>query len=114
VDFSTRYSVPLPNYGLIQYGICYQLDTRASIQFPPVTAAWDLYVNRELGSDMFFRDLDTGKAILIYANAHLEAGERFLQLGRAAEGIAEMRNAEKFSPELHAQIEKALSSYGIR
>jgi 4-amino-4-deoxy-L-arabinose transferase-like glycosyltransferase len=114
VDFSTRYSVSLPNYGLIQYGICYQLDTRASIQFPPVTAAWDLYVNRELGSDMFFRDLDTGKAILIYANAHMEAGERFLQLGRTADGVAEMRSAEKFSPELHVQIAKTLNSYGIR
>ena len=114
VDFSTRYSVSLANYGLIQYGICYQLDKRANILFPPITAAWDLYVNRELGSDMFFRDLDTGKAIQIYANAHMEAGERLLKLGRTTEGISEMRSAEKFSPELHAQIVQIFNGYGIK
>ena len=37
--------------------------------------------------EMFFRDLDTGKAILIYANGHLEAGETLLRLRQLGEGV---------------------------
>ena len=75
---------------------------------------WNLYVNREMGSDMFFRDLDTGKALQIYANAHMEAGEKFLLLGRMVEGVAEMRSAEKITPDLHPQIVQIMNRYVIK
>ena len=61
---------------------------------------------------MFFRDLDTAKAILIYANSHMESGETLLRLGRAEEGIAELKIAEAISPELHDQIAQILHTYG--
>jgi hypothetical protein len=63
---------------------------------------------------MFFSDLDTSKAILIYAYSHMEAGEALMRLGRHAKGLTELRIAEKIAPELRAQIATELGGYGIR
>jgi hypothetical protein len=104
VDFSTRYSVPLSTYGMIQRGICYQLEKNPSILYPPDLPVWSLYANRGVNSDMFFRDLDTGKAILIYANAHMESAETLFRIGRAGEARMELRLAESIAPDLHDQI----------
>jgi 4-amino-4-deoxy-L-arabinose transferase-like glycosyltransferase len=104
VDFSTRYSVPLGTYSMIQRGICYQLEKNSSILYPPDLSVWSLYANRGVNSDMFFRDMDTGKAILIYATAHTESAETLFRIGRAGEARMELRIAESIAPDLHDQI----------
>jgi hypothetical protein len=113
VDFSTRYSVQLDTFGIAQRGICYQLTKGATAQMAPDLSVWGLYSIRGVGGEMFFRDLDTSKAILIYAYSHLESGETFLRLGKVEEGVAEMRIAEKIAPELHDQIAQMLHNHGM-
>ena len=114
VDFSTRYSVPLDPYGIIQRGISYQLVKGSSPLSPPDLYVWNSYTLRGLGSAMFFRDLDTTKAILIYATSHLESGEMLLRLGRIEEGLAEFKISETISPEMHGQIAQILQTYGAK
>ena len=114
VDFSTRYSLQFDEYRLHQRGICYRLD-RPDVPFsPPDPDIWQLYALRGISSDsgMFFRDLDTGKAILIYASSHLEAGETLLKLGFGAAGVGELELAKRISPELGAQVIQIMSGYG--
>ncbi|HEY6873432.1 MAG TPA: DUF2723 domain-containing protein [Geobacteraceae bacterium] len=113
VDFSTRYSVQLDGYGILQRGICYQVERNPAIQYPPDLSVWNLYTLRGTSGDMFFRDLDTTKAMLIYANSHMESGEALLRLGRGGEGLAELRTAEKAAPELHGQIAQILRNFGM-
>lgn len=115
VDFSTRYSVAFPQYRLQQKGICYQLEkVNESILRPPDLAIWDLYNTRGLTSTMFFRDLDTSKAILIYASSYLESGETLLRVGKVAEGIMALRFAARISPELRDQVEQVVKGYVTR
>lgn len=114
IDFSTRYSVPLGNYSLEQHGICYRIVAQPNLDAPPNLAAWDIYTLRGLyGDEMPFRDLDTGKAILIYANSRMESGEYLLRKGRMAEGLNEMRKAVEISPEMREQINQLLFGHGI-
>lgn len=113
IDFSTRYSIPLNMYGILQRGICYQLVRGDSSQLPPDLSVWSLYTIRGVSGDMFFRDLDTSKAILIYATSHMESGETLLRLGRVAEGVAELRIAEQIAPDLHSQVTQLLRGYGM-
>ena len=113
VDFSTRYSIPLEPYGLIQRGICYQLVTSGTALYPPDLSLWHLYTSRGFNGGMFFRDLDTTKALMIYANSHMESGDTLLRLGRESEGIAELKVAEMLSPELGSQISQMLSARGV-
>ncbi len=115
IDFSTRYSVPFDSYRFLQRGIAYQLVAASQGALPlPDMMTWRLYNNRGFTTDMFFRDLDTQKAFLIYANGHLEAGESLLRLGRKGEGVAEVRMAEQIAPEMSYQVMQTLNSYGIR
>lgn len=115
IDFSTRYSVQLDNLALKQRGICYRLEpAQTGTVLSPDLSVWSLYVLRGVSGGMFFRDLDTSKAILIYASSHMEAGELLMRLGRHAEGMAELNMAERISPELEPQIAGILSGYGTR
>ncbi len=115
IDFSTRYSVPFDAYRFLQRGIAYQLVVAEQGEQPmPDMMTWRLYNNRGFTTDMFFRDLDTQKAFLIYANGHLEAGESLLRLGRKGEGVAEVRLAEQIAPEMSYQVRQTLNSFGIR
>lgn len=115
IDFSTRYSIGFDNYALQQKGICYQLERAASApQRLPDMAVWNLYNLRGISGEMFFRDLDTSKAILIYANSYMEAGEMLMRMGRTAEGAQALRMAEQISPELRFQVGQILSGYGAR
>ncbi|MCX6985435.1 MAG: DUF2723 domain-containing protein, partial [Lentisphaerae bacterium] len=115
IDFSTRYSVTFTDFLPQQRGICYQLARGMNgTLVAPDLSAWRLYSLRGLSGGMFFRDLDTSKAILIYAYSHMEAGEALMRLGRHAEGLTEMRIAEKIAPELRTQIASVLGGYGIR
>jgi len=112
VDFSTRYSVQLDTYRLAQRGLCYQV-IRGESSPPPDLSVWRRYSIRGMSGEMFFRDLDTSKAILIYAYCHMESGEALLRLGRKEDGLAEMRIAEKIAPELHEQVAQILRSSGM-
>ncbi len=115
IDFSTRYSVPFDTYRFLQRGITYQLVNAAQGEQPmPDMMTWRLYNTRGFTTDMFFRDLDTQKAFLIYANGHLEAGESLLRLGRKGEGVAELRLAEQIAPEMAPQVMQTLATFGVR
>ena len=113
VDFSTRYSLPLEPYGMTQKGICYQLHMNGQGVNPPDLSLWSLYSLRGLGNSMFFRDLDTVKAFMIYANSHMEAGDTLLSMGRITEGLSELKTAETISPELHNQIAQIIRSKAV-
>jgi hypothetical protein len=114
VDFSTRYSVAFREFQPHQRGICYRLEPSSAPLTPPDPDVWQLYTLRGIvGGDMFFRDLDTGKAIQIYAAAHMEAGETLLKLGYRA-GVNELEAARRISPELGAQISQLRNSFGVR
>ncbi|KAF0221892.1 MAG: hypothetical protein FD174_223 [Geobacteraceae bacterium] len=114
IDFSTRYSIQFDEFSLRQKGICYQLEKDGRTLLLPDISVWSLYNGRGLSGEMFFRDLDTGKAILIYSNSHMEAGETLLRVGRTREGVEEMRTAARIAPEMNGQIVRILSGYGIR
>jgi 4-amino-4-deoxy-L-arabinose transferase-like glycosyltransferase len=115
IDFSTRYSVKFTDFMLQQRGICYRLERGENgTSLAPDLSVWPLYSLRGVDGGMFFSDLDTSKAILIYAYSHMEVGENLMRLGRHAEGIKELRIAEKAAPELKAQIDMTLSGYEIK
>jgi hypothetical protein len=114
VDFSTRYSVPFRDFQPHQRGITYRLDRSGAPFTVPDADIWELYALRGIvGGDMFFRDLDTGKAIQIYAAAHLEAGESLLKMGYPA-GFNELMVAQRIAPELAPQIMQLRAAYGLR
>lgn len=114
VDFSTRYSMQFNGFLLHQRGICYRLE-RGRL-FPPDPDVWQLYTLRGVsdGSGMFFRDLDTGKAILIYASSLSESGESLLKMGIRDAGVRDMRQAARISPEMGAQLAQIMHSYGVQ
>jgi hypothetical protein len=116
IDYSTRFSVPFAGYKFMQKGVTYQLFAASSPtkNFPDLSV-WDLYATRGfLGDEMFFRDLDTGKAILIYANSRIEAAEALIGDNRLAEGIENLRLAARISPEVNYDVSQALARYGVK
>jgi hypothetical protein len=115
VDFSTRYSIPFESFALLQKGICYQLKYQeGGGTGVPDPSVWDLYSLRGMSGDMFFRDLDTGKAILIYANSHIETGEALIRFGSFNEARQQLILAEQIAPETKRQVDQIRSSYGLR
>lgn len=116
VDFSTRYSVTFDEFILQQKGICYRLEPkRAGVTYPPDLSVWQYYTLRGLyGDEMPFRDLDTGKAILIYANAALEEGDLLLRLGRKSAGIEALERAVLIAPELEGAARQTMMQAGAR
>lgn len=116
IDYSTRYSVPFTGYRFSQRGITYQLLAESSLQKnSPDLTVWDLFASRGFGgNEMFFQDLDTGKAILIYANSRLEVGESLLGEGRLGEGLQNLRIAAQIAPELESEVQRTLARYGVR
>lgn len=116
IDFSTRYSVAFQNFQLHQRGIIYRLDPPDLPSASLDSYVWGLYSTRGIlgGSDMFFRDLDTGKAILIYGAALVESGETLLKLGEKEAGTRALDLAGRVSPEAGQQALQILRSYGVR
>ncbi len=116
VDFSTRYSVKLDGYRLRQRGICYRAEKgSAGAGLLPDLQVWSVYDTRGLVGDRIpFRDLDTSKAILIYAISHLDAGETLMSMGLRNEGYAELKMAKKLAPELGTQVRQIEVEYGNR
>ncbi|HWI39959.1 MAG TPA: DUF2723 domain-containing protein, partial [Verrucomicrobiae bacterium] len=114
VDFSTRYSIQFDRLVLQQRGIVYSVEQVGGPLRLPEVSIWSKYNARGLyGDPMAFRDLDTGKAMLIYANAHLEQGETLLRMGRPEEGLSELRAGVATSPEVREQAAAIAASHGL-
>ena len=116
VDFSTRYSVTFSEFILQQWGICYRLEPqRKGVTYPPELSGWRNYTLRGLyGDEMPFRDLDTGKAILIYGNSALEEGEQLLRLGMISQGMEALGRAVLIAPELTSAAQRVQLQTGGR
>lgn len=116
IDFSTKYSIKLEGYGLVQRGICYQVRKNGwNYATPREPPAWSLYYGRGLyGDSVPFRDLDTSKAILIYAISHLDAGQTLLSKGLKDRGTAELHMAKLLAPELGEQVRQIEIQNGIK
>jgi hypothetical protein len=116
IDFSTRYSVELQGRLLRQRGICYEvLNGMRGAPFPPDMATWALYSLRGvLGGGLPSLDLDSVKAVRIYAYGRLESGETLLSLGRDREGEEELRMAAAIDPGLRNEAWRILQEQGAR
>lgn len=113
IDFSTRYSVTFNDFIPVQKGIIYRIRRVSEPGGLPDISVWENYNNRGILEKISFLDLDTGKAILIYANSYLEAGEFLLSIGRVDQGKQMLRKAEQISPEMKASTEQVLMRYGV-
>jgi hypothetical protein len=113
IDFSTRYSVSFSDYIPVQKGIVYRLMRVSEPRGLPDISVWDNYNNRGILEKISFLDLDTGKAILIYANSYLEAGEFLFSIGRFGEGRQMLNKAEQIAPEMKASTQQVLMRYGM-
>jgi hypothetical protein len=112
VDFSTRYSVSFSDYIPVQKGIVYRLMRVSEPRALPDISLWANYNNRGILEKISFLDLDTGKAILIYANSYLEAGEFLFNISRFQEGMQMLDKAVKISPDMKASKQQVLMRYG--
>jgi hypothetical protein len=112
IDFSTRYSVAFSDYVPVQKGIVYRMRRISEVAGLPDMSIWDNYNNRGILEKISFLDLDTGKAIMIYANSYMEAGDFLLSIGRMAAGMTMLRKAEQISPELKPSINQIIMRYG--
>lgn len=112
IDFSTRYSVSFTDYVPVQKGIVYRLMRISEPRNMTDISVWENYNNRGILEKISFLDLDTGKAILIYANSYLEAGESLFNIGRFGEGLQMLNKAEQISPEIKASTQQVLMRYG--
>jgi hypothetical protein len=113
IDFSTRYSVEFKDYQPIQRGIVYcvrKINEPAGI---PDLSIWDNYNNRGITEKQPFLDLDTGKAIMIYANSYMEAGEFLAGINRQQEAIMMLGKAERISPEMRVAGDQIRMRYAL-
>ena len=113
IDFSTRYSVEFKEYQPIQRGIVYCVRKINEPTGMPDISVWDNYINRGIIEKQSFLDLDTGKAIMIYANGYLEVGEFLAGINRRQEAIMMLGKAEQISPEMRASADQIRMRYGL-
>ncbi|MDR3581457.1 MAG: DUF2723 domain-containing protein [Oryzomonas sp.] len=113
IDFSTRYSVTFNEYVPVQRGLVYRMRRSSEPGGLPDVSVWENYNNRGILEKISFLDLDTGKAILIYANSYLETGEFLLSVGRTSEGMRMLAMAGQISPEMKPNIQQVLMRFGI-
>ena len=114
IDFSTRYSVVFNEFIPVQKGIVYRIRRISEPGGLPDLSVWDNYNNRGILDKISFLDLDTGKAIMIYANSYLEAGEFLMSIGRQQYGIPMIKKAEQISPEMKTAVQQLLMRYGVQ
>lgn len=112
IDFSTRYSVVFSDYVPVQKGIVYRMRRISEVAGLPDMSIWENYNNRGILEKISFLDLDTGKAIMIYANSYMEAGDFLMSIGRAQDGMVMLRKAEQITPELKSSIQQIIMRYG--
>lgn len=115
VDFSTKYSIEFKDFVVHQRGILFALQAAGTPSAPPDLDVWPLFSLRGvLGDrDMFFRDLDTGKAILIYAASLMESGETRLRMGQREAGARDLEVAATIAPEIKPRVAALLSANGV-
>lgn len=115
VDFSTKYSIEFKDFVVHQRGILFALQAAGTPAAPPDLDVWPLLSLRGvLGDrDMFFRDLDTGKAILIYAASLMESGETRLRMGQREAGARDLEVAASIAPEIKPRVAALLSANGV-
>jgi hypothetical protein len=113
IDFSTRYSVNFNEFQPVQRGIIYRIRRANEPAGLPDVSVWDNYNNRGILNKISFLDLDTGKAILIYANSYLETGEFLMGIGRLQEGRQMLDKAVLISPEMKGPVQQVLMQYGV-
>lgn len=113
IDFSTRYSINFEDYMPVQKGIVYRMRRVNEPGGIPDLSIWDNYSNRGILEKISFLDLDTGKAILIYSNSYLEAGEFLISIGRTRDGVEMLRKSEQISPEMRSSVQQVLMRYGM-
>lgn len=113
IDFSTRYSVEFKDYQPIQRGIVYRVRKINEPSGIPDVSIWDNYNNRGILEKQSFLDLDTGKAIMIYANSYLEIGEFLAGINRYQEAVLMLRKAEMISPELRISADQIRIRYAL-
>ena len=113
IDFSTRYSVEFKDYMPVQKGIVYRVRRMSEAGGIPDITVWDNYSNRGIMQKISFLDLDTGKAIMIYANSYLEVGEFLLGINRVQDGMMMLLRAELISPDMRAPADKIRQRYGL-
>ena len=113
IDFSTRYSVEFKDYQPIQRGIVYCVRKINEPSGIPDLSIWDNYNNRGIMEKQSFLDLDTGKAILIYANSYLEVGEFLAGINRHQEAVMMLGKAVQISPEMQVSADQIRMRYGL-
>ncbi len=113
IDFSTRYSVEFKEYQPIQRGIVYCVRKINEPSGIPDLSVWDNYNNRGIMEKQSFLDLDTGKAIMIYANSYLEVGEFLAGINRHREASEMLGKAVLISPEMRASADQIRMRYGL-
>jgi hypothetical protein len=113
IDFSTRYSVEFRDFQPVQRGIVYRLRKINEPSGIPDISVWDNYSNRGIMEKQSFLDLDTGKAIMIYANSCLEAGEFLAGINRHQEAIMMLRKAELISPEMRVSADQIRMRFSL-
>ena len=113
IDFSTRYSVEFKDYQPIQRGIVYCVRKINEPSGIPDVSMWDNYNNRGIMEKQSFLDLDTGKAIMIYANSFLEVGEFFAGINRHQDAVMMLQKAEHVSPEMKVSADQIRMRYGL-
>ena len=113
IDFSTRYSVEFKEFQPVQRGIVYCVRRINEPSGLPDVSVWDNYSNRGVLAKQSFLDLDTGKAIMIYANSYLEVGEFFAGINRPQEANVMLGKAEVISPEMRVSVDQVRMRYGL-
>ncbi len=113
IDFSTRYSVEFKDYQPTQRGIVYRVRKINEPSGIPDISVWDNYSSRGIMEKQSFLDLDTGKAILIYANSYVEVGEFFAGINRHQEAAMMLVKAEQISPEMKVTTDQIRMRYGL-
>ncbi len=111
IDFSTRYSVTFADFIPVQKGVIYRLRSRNEPSGLPDTSVWEYYNNRGVIEKNSFLDLDTAKAIMIYAYSCLETGEFLMSIGHLQDGMMMLDRAEKISPEIRSSVQQVRARY---
>ncbi|MEI6207149.1 MAG: DUF2723 domain-containing protein [Desulfuromonadales bacterium] len=113
IDFSTRFSVEFKEYIPIQEGIVYRIRRINEPTGVPDISVWENFYHRGIFEKISFLDLDTGKAIMIYANSYLEAGEFLIGINRLQEGMMMLQKAELISPDMKAAAQQIRNRFGL-
>ena len=116
MDFSARHSIDPDPPAVQQRGMVFRVAHAVSGEvYPPDTGVWEDYSLRGvLDGRLFFRDLDSEKAVQIYSYSRLEAGRTLISLGRTGEGLEELRISARLSPAMRAEAERILREQGAR